>query len=160
MFYWHPTKEELNQWVESKEREFTEKENKSPRLSTDAWLQKHIFIELHEIFFVTYANELYDWLSKVTDKHVLKKKRDIIWTSKLIHTVKSVDNPLSRAVDFWLVSLLEGFITEFVVDQRKSFSEAERYFFKGYRGKYLNSLNLSLRMLLYEKGVLDIFSDV
>ena len=38
MFCWHPTKEELNQWVESKEREFAEKENKSPRLSTEDWL--------------------------------------------------------------------------------------------------------------------------
>ena len=39
MFCWHPTKEELNQWVQSKEREFAEKENKSPRLSTEDWLQ-------------------------------------------------------------------------------------------------------------------------
>ena len=69
--------------------------------------------------------------------------------------MKSVDNPISRAVDFWLASLLEGFITEFAVDQRKSFSEEERYFFKGYHGKYLNSLNLFLKMLLYEKGELD-----
>ena len=50
MFCWHPTKEELNQWVESKEREFAKKENKSPRLSTEDWLQKHIFTDLHEIF--------------------------------------------------------------------------------------------------------------
>ena len=57
------------------------------------------------------------------------------------------------------MSVLEGFITEFVIDQRKSFSEVERYFFKGYRGKYLNSLHLSLKMLLHEKGVLDIVSD-
>ena len=38
MFYWHPTKEELNQWAESKEREFAEKQNKSPTLSTEDWL--------------------------------------------------------------------------------------------------------------------------
>ena len=38
MFCWHPTKEELNQWVEYKEREFAEKENKSHRLSTEDWL--------------------------------------------------------------------------------------------------------------------------
>ena len=60
MFYWHPTKEELNQWVGSKEREFAVTENKIPRLSIEDWLQKHIFTDLHEIFFVTYANELYD----------------------------------------------------------------------------------------------------
>ena len=159
MFCWHPTKEEINHWVESKEREFAEKENKSPRLSTEDWLQKHIFTDLHAIFFVTYANELYDWLSKLNDKHVFKKKRNIVWTSELIHTVKSIDKPISWVVDFWLASLLEGFITDFAFDQRKSFNEAERYFFKGYRGKYLNSLNLFLKMLFYEKGVLDIFSD-
>ena len=159
MFRWHPTKEEIDQWVSSKEREFAVKENKSPRLSTEDWLQKHIFTELHEIFFVTYAIELYEWLSKLNDNHVLRKKRNIVWTPELIQILKRVDNPISRAVDLWLASLLEGFITEFAVDQRKSFSEAERYFFKGYRGKYLNSLNSSLKMLLHEKGVLDIISD-
>ena len=85
---------------------------------------------MHEIFFATYANELYDWLSKLTDKNIFKKKRNIVWTSELIQTMRSIKNPISQAVDFWLASLLEGFITEFAVDQRKSFSEAERYFFK------------------------------
>ena len=151
-------KEELNQCVGSKEKEFAATENKSPRLSTEDWLQKHIFTDLHAIFFVTYANELYDWLSRLNDKHVFKKKQNIVWTPELIHTMKSVDNAISWAVDFWFEILLEGFITEFVIDQRKSFSEAERYF-KGCHGKYLNSLNLFLKMLLYEKGVLDIFSD-
>ena len=144
-------KEKLNQWVGSKEKEFAATENKSPRLSTEDWLQKHIFTNLHEIFFVTYENELYDWLSKLTDKNIFKKKRNIVWTPELIQTVRSIDNPISWAVDFWLASLLEGFITEFAVDQGKSFNEAERYFFKGYHGKYLNSLNSSIKMLLHEK---------
>ena len=104
---------------------------------------------------MTYANELYDWLSKLTNKHVFKKKQNIVWTSDLIHTVKSIDNPISQAIYFWLASVLEGFITEFAVEQTKSFSEAERYFFKGYHGKYLKSLNLSIKMLLHEKGVMD-----
>ena len=65
--------------------------------------------------------------------------------------MRNLDNPITRVVDFWLASVLEGFVTEFVVDQRKSFSEDERYFFKGYRGKYLRSLNLSIKMLLHEK---------
>ena len=95
MFYWHPTKEELNQWVESTEREFVVTENKSPTLSTKDWLQKHIFTDIHTIFFATYGNELYDWLSKLTDKHIFKKKRNIVWTPELIHTVKSIDNPIS-----------------------------------------------------------------
>ena len=51
--------------------------------------------------------------------------------------MRSIENPISQAVDFWLESVLEGFIIEFAVDQRKSFSEVERYFLKGYHGKYL-----------------------
>ena len=73
--------------------------------------------------------------------------------------MRNLDNPITRAVDFWLASVLEGFITEFAVDQTKSFNEAERYFFKGYRGKYLRSLNLSIKMLLHEKGTMDLVSD-
>ena len=78
---------------------------------------------------------------------------------ELIQTVKNLDNPIMKVVDFWLASVLEGFVTEFAVDQRKSFSEAERYFFKGYRGKYLRSLNLSIKMILHEKGTMDLVLD-
>ena len=156
MFWWHPTRDELNEWVWSNQKEFAERENMSPKLSTEAWLQKHIITDLHAIFFTTFGNELYDWLSKLTDTSIFKKKRDIVWTPELIQTVKSLDNPIKRVVDFWLASVLEGFITEFAVDQTKSFSEAERYFFKGYRGKYLISLNLSIKMLLHEKGTMDL----
>ena len=79
----------------SKEKEFVEQENKSPRLSTEDWLQKHIYIDLHTIFFATYGNELYDWLSKLMDKHIFKKKINIVWIPELIHTVKSIDNPIT-----------------------------------------------------------------
>ena len=65
--------------------------------------------------------------------------------------MKNLDNPITRAVDFWLASVLDGFVTKFEVDQTKSFSEAKWYFFKGYRGKYLKYLNLSIKMLLHEK---------
>ena len=100
MFCWHPTRDKLNQWVGSKEKEFSEHENKSPRLSTKDWLQKHIFTDLHTIFFATYGDELYDWLSKLTNKNIFKKKRNIVWTLELIQTVKNLDNPITRIVDF------------------------------------------------------------
>ena len=74
--------------------------------------------------------------------------------------MKNTNNVVSRAVDFWLTSLLSGFITEFVVDTLKAYTEVECRFFKGYRGKYLNSLNLSIKMLLSDKGVLQLRSDL
>ena len=51
MFWWRPTRDELNQWVDSNLREFSKRENRSPKLSTEAWLQKHIITDLHAIFF-------------------------------------------------------------------------------------------------------------
>ena len=76
------------------------------------------------------------------------------WTLELIQRLKQTDNPISREVDFWLNSLLEGFMTDFAVDTLKAYNEVERIFFKGYRDKHLNSLNLQIQMLLCEKGVL------
>ena len=55
-------RDELNEWVWSNQKEFAERENRSPKLSTEAWLQKHIVTDLHAIFFATFGNELYDWL--------------------------------------------------------------------------------------------------
>ena len=43
---------------------------------------------------------------------------------QLIQRVKSVSNPMSRVVEFWVDSILEGYITEFVVDTITSYSEA------------------------------------
>ena len=60
MFYWHPTREEFHQWLDSDLRDFARKENRSPKLSTEAWLEKHIASDIHAIFFATYGNELFD----------------------------------------------------------------------------------------------------
>ena len=56
-------------------------------MSTEDWLQKHITSDIHAIFFATYGNELFDWLSKLTDRNIFKKKRNIVWTPELIQTV-------------------------------------------------------------------------
>ena len=68
MFWWRPTRDELNEWVWSNLKEFSEQENRSPKLNTEAWLQKRVLTDIHAIFFTTFGNELYDWLSKLTDK--------------------------------------------------------------------------------------------
>ena len=42
-------------------------------------------------------------------------------TPKLIEDLQEIDNKASRAVEVWLDNILEGYITEFVVDINKSF---------------------------------------
>jgi len=155
MWFWNPSKEEINNWVVSKEKEFTKQKNRNPRLSTEDWLQRYIFSDIHEVFFTTFPTELHAWLSILAEnKTSTCSDRPAEWTPEAIQRLKKTDNSISRVVDFWLNNLLEGFITEFVVDTLKAYNKAERVFFKGYHGKYLNSLNLWIKMLLCKKGVL------
>ena len=77
----------------------------------------------------------------------------------MIQQLQEVENRASRAIEMWLDIILEGYITEFVVNIVKSYSDAEREFFKGPRGRFLLSLQLSIKMLICEKGILNMNSD-
>jgi len=46
-----PSKIEIQKWIEDQERDFIEAQNKKPKLSTEDWLQRYIFIDIHKIFF-------------------------------------------------------------------------------------------------------------
>ena len=72
----------------------------------------------------------------------------------MIQELQENDNKASQAVEVWLDNILEGYITEFAVDTTKSYNEAEREFFNGPRDRFLLSLQLSIKMLVYEKGIL------
>ena len=70
-----------------------------------------------------------------------------------------VDNKISRAIDFWVDSILEWYITKIVVDIVKYYSEVEREFFRGPQGRYLNSLKPWIKMLVCEKRILRMHSN-
>jgi hypothetical protein len=86
----------------------------------------------------------------------MRSRPPVVWTSELIKKVKRVDNVVSRELDHWFDSTIGGYITEFVVDRVESYNQAERYFYKGHRGIFLQFLNLRLKMLLHEKNILKI----
>ena len=78
------------------------------------------------------------------------------WSPWLIQWLKRTSNPISRAIDFWVDSILGGHITEIIVDTINSYSEVEREFFEGLRGIYLTSLKILIKILICEKGILRI----
>jgi hypothetical protein len=80
----------------------------------------------------------------------------VVWTSTLIKKIKGVDNAMSREVYHWFDNTIGGYIIEFVVDRVESYSQAERYFFKEIRGKFLQFLKLRIKMLLHEKNILKV----
>ena len=161
MWLWHPKSSEIDTWFETKTKEFTETENINPNRDSEEWLQKYIYTNVHEVFFATFPSELHPWLARLADcsGHVQSDKLTQ-WNQAAVQKLKNTDNVVSRAVDFWLTSLLSGFITEFVVDTVRAYREAECRFFKGYRAKFLNYLNLWIKMLLCDKGVLQLRSDL
>ncbi len=157
---WRPSAKEIDDWIHDTYYKFADEENKNPCRSSEEFLQRYIFYDIYEIFFVGVHVELHEWLSRLTErKKNFKEDQLPDRTPKRIKLLKSVNNEVSRAVDFWTTRTLEAYVTEFAIDTQTSFSEEERRFFKGPRGKYLNSLSLRIKMLLAEKGILLIQSD-
>ena len=108
---------------------FDEQENKDPRHSSNDFLQRYVFSDIHEIFFGSIHIELHQWLSRLTERKTnFKEDQSPDWTLERIKLLKSVNNAVSRAVDFWTTRTLEAFVTEFTIDTHTSFSEAERQF--------------------------------
>jgi hypothetical protein len=62
-------------------------------------------------------------------------------------------------VNFWLDSIIAGFIIDFAVDTTKSYTFVEHEFLKGPRGRYIRSLYTSIKILLHDKGVMTMESD-
>jgi hypothetical protein len=118
-------------------------------------LDIYIFTDIHKIFFGGIHQELYEWLARLANTQFeIRSRPPVVWMSALIKKFKRVDNVVSRAVDHWFDSTIGGYIIEFFVDRVESYSQAERYLFKGPRGKFLHFLKLRIKMLLHEKNIL------
>ena len=76
----------------------------------------------------------------------------------MIHEVTKVNNSIFRAIDFWVDSILQGYITKFTVETITSYSEVKRSFFQGPRRRYLLSMSTWIKMLIYENGILQLSS--
>ena len=112
MSRWFPSKTEIYKWVEDQEKEFVEAQNKNPKISTEDWLQRYIFTYIHEIFFGGIYQELHEWLARLADTQLeIRYRPPVVWTPALIQKVKRVDNAVSRVVDHWFDSTIEGYIT-------------------------------------------------
>jgi hypothetical protein len=71
-----------------------------------------------------------------------------------IAQLQRVNNKFTRTIYFWLDNIIIGFITEFAIDTTKLYIVAEKDFMKGTIGRYIRSLYTSIKILLYEKGVM------
>jgi len=156
-YHWNPTKKGIEDWLDRKIHEFLVQENRNPRLSKEEWLDCYLYPEIHEIFFASFPTELYEWIVKLANSQGrYKLDRPIMWTPELVRRLEASEDKITLIVDHWLDRIIGGFITEFAVDTSVSYSEAERRFLKGPRGKYVKFLNTWIKMLLCEKRIMRI----
>jgi hypothetical protein len=80
-------------------------------------------------------------------------------TLELIHYVNTISNHISFIVDFWMGSVLGGYIIEFFIGCTLSYGIVERELFKGPKRIYLKSLSNWINMMLFYKGVMKLESD-
>jgi hypothetical protein len=69
--------------------------------------------------------------------------------------MQQVNNKFVCAIDFWLDNIIARFIIEFAVDTVKSYTAAKHDFLKGPKGRYIRSLYISIKILLYDKTCQD-----
>ena len=150
-----PNEEEIEDWLDAKRLVFAQEESAGTQFDIERWLDEYIYSDIKEIIFVEFPVLLHEWLVGLESRRTNSQKREISeWSDQLVQEVTSVSNSVSRAIDFWVDSILQGYSTEFVVDTITSYSEAERNFFRGPRRRYLLSISTWIKLLAYEKGIL------
>lgn len=157
---WRPIKEGIEEWLKENEAKFASRENRNARYDAQIWLHKYVHSDLYEILFVEFLIILVERLLRLCEKNPtwwIDGPKD--WIPKLVKELKETSNPISRAIGFWLDSIMCGYINDFTVDYTKSYSAVEMEFFKGLRAKYLKELKLWIKMALRDKGTFPMKND-
>ena len=78
-----------------------------------------IFIYINPRYlFSEFPIMLHEWLSKlVTQQRNFQGGEPKEWNPQLIQGLEGASNLVSRDVDFWIDSILEGYITELLLKQ-------------------------------------------
>ena len=123
---WHLAKLEIQDWFDLRLREFIEAKNQNLRMMTNAWLARYIHDGPHKWIFYEFPIILYEWLARFTyKKHNLQRGELTSQTPELIQELQETDNKALWAIKVWLEIILEGYITDFVIDTNKSYKEVE-----------------------------------
>jgi len=74
-------------------------------------MKNNVFTNQLEIFFGKFPETMTEWLERLAKKtgrfSVTTLKN---WISKLVKQLISVSNPTTQAIDFWLDSILGGYV--------------------------------------------------
>jgi hypothetical protein len=77
-----------------------------------------------------------------------------VWDTENLAALQRLDCLVTRAVDFWVSTTLEGYIIKFLAENHQSFSRAEEIFKKDAKGRLLREIPLWIKVFFVEEGML------
>ena len=96
-------------------------------MTKEQWLERYLYMEIHEIFFASFPFELYEWITKLVDSQGgWKLDGPIMWTVELVRRLEELEDKITCVDDHSLDHVIGGFVTEFPVDTSASYNEVER----------------------------------
>ena len=66
----HPTRKEIEECLEFKTLAFAQEESTRLWLSTKNWLDRYMYLDINEIFFVKFPIVLHEWLSILATRQI------------------------------------------------------------------------------------------
>lgn len=93
--HWNPTKKEIKGWLDQKLHEFMVQENKTPQMFEKRWLDRYIYMEIHDIFFMFFLSKLYEWIMMLADSQGrCKLNQPLVWTPKLVLKLEASEDKI------------------------------------------------------------------
>lgn len=152
---------EIRRWWDNHLDQFiaqhVELTNQRERLLKDLVLFSNSVSDTYEILWGKFHSYLYNWLQRFQTRI----PRDISWmiNHKWVHgdlvALHRLDTELTRMVDFWVETTLDGYIVEFAIECYQSFLKAEAIFHSGLGGKLLKEIPLWIKALMVDEGLME-----
>jgi hypothetical protein len=112
---WHPSREEIQDWLTAKEHEFSLRETQGLRVNVNQWKDRYLYTDMHEIFFVEFPCLLFEWIKRKTATNSpVWPLEPVVWDQAKLEELKVLDNKWTRAIEFWFSRVKEGYIVEFI----------------------------------------------
>jgi hypothetical protein len=89
---WNSMKAEIEIWLKTKDMEFSQKDNRNPKLTPHKYLDKYVFNDLHEVFFCNSPHVLQEWIKRFKYNHPTNQIRQLEWNLVEIMQLQKVDN--------------------------------------------------------------------
>jgi hypothetical protein len=86
----------------------------------------------YEIFWIKFPEEVFQWLDWLQEalEYKDRDKRRYNWTIEGLAALHQLDHQISRVVDLWVHTTLEGYIIEFAAKNHQYFSKSMKKYLK------------------------------